>query len=206
MIGGVTGKKPNFSNHLKFAFANKYPLLGRFAKSIKKEHRYKEFGYLNSELFDATYKNVLPTLLRNYDRYAMMNSVEIRIPFLDYRLLKMAFSLPYSSKVRGGYTKAIVRDALEDLIPEKVVRRKQKIGFNAPMDNWLGGKLKDWINDELESNDFRNSELDGKENVKNRIQTAMTTKGISFLEASSVFELLTPYIWEKSVNVFSKIK
>jgi len=55
--------------------------------------------------FEAFHLNTLPTILRNFDRTSMQNSIEIRMPFMDYRLVSFIFSLPFESKVGGGYSK-----------------------------------------------------------------------------------------------------
>jgi len=87
-----------YVSKLKFALVNKYPFIRKFSKEPELQKKYGDLDYLNSRLHDSTYSTVLPTLLRNYDRYSMMNGVEIRMPFLDYRILQFAFSIPYHQK------------------------------------------------------------------------------------------------------------
>ena len=96
---------------------------------------------LNERLFLDTHINVLPAILRNYDRAAMAHGVEVRMPLLDYRLVSFAFALPPASKIGGGFTKRILRDAVKGLIPEPIRRRRQKIGFNAPLIELFNGGL-----------------------------------------------------------------
>jgi asparagine synthase (glutamine-hydrolysing) len=79
----------------------------------------------------------LPTLLRHEDRNSMAHSVESRLPFLDYRLVEFAVRCPSSLKLRDGWTKWILREALKDTLPEKIRLRKTKLGFNVPERNWL---------------------------------------------------------------------
>lgn len=61
----------------------------------------------------------------------MTSGIEIRIPFMDNRLIAYAFMLPWTSKVGGGFTKCIMRDALKNIIPEEIRFRRDKIGWNA---------------------------------------------------------------------------
>lgn len=96
---------------------------------------------LNERLFLDTHINVLPAILRNYDRAAMAHGVEVRMPLLDWRLVTFAFALPASSRIGGGYTKRILRDAVKGLIPESIRLRRQKIGFNAPLIELFNGGL-----------------------------------------------------------------
>src|SRR5205085_11603224 len=121
---------------------------------------------LSDKLYESSFITILPTLLRNYDRYSMINGVEIRMPFLDHRIVSFAFSIPSSSKVRNGFTKAIVRDAMKDLIPNDIVYRKDKIGFNTPFADWLRGSLKGWIHDLMHSREFNQSHIISANEVK----------------------------------------
>jgi len=89
--------------------------------------------------FDTT-ERLLPSLLRYEDRNSMAFSIETRLPFLDYRLAEFAFSLPDDQKLAGTTTKAILRRALADRIPERVRERRDKMGFETPADLWLRGR------------------------------------------------------------------
>ncbi|WP_130837069.1 asparagine synthase (glutamine-hydrolyzing) [Lachnoclostridium sp. Marseille-P6806] len=78
---------------------------------------------------------VLPALLRYVDRNSMAFSIEDRLPFLDWRLVEFSMKLPLDAKIAGGYSKAILRKALD--MPELIRRRKDKIGFYTPELGWL---------------------------------------------------------------------
>jgi asparagine synthase (glutamine-hydrolysing) len=67
----------------------------------------------------------------------MAFSIEARLPFLDYRLVEFVFSLPDDQKLEGVTTKAILRRALADRIPQTVLDRRDKMGFETPADRWL---------------------------------------------------------------------
>lgn len=101
--------------------------------------------------------DVLPTLLRNWDAASMRHGVEIRMPFMDWRLVTYVFSLPGSSKVGEGYTKHILRDAMKELMPENIRTRKYKIGINAPMVEWFNHELSSFIKDAVSSRSFLES-------------------------------------------------
>jgi len=130
----------------------------------------------------------------------MMNGVEIRMPFLDYRIVEFAFSIPYSSKIRNGFSKAIVRDSLGDLMPHSIAYRKDKIGFNAPVNNWMNNELRSWIGDLIHSNDFNNCTLINKKDTFDLVTRVIDKKDLNFKEGTKVFEQLIPVIWEKSLN------
>ena len=94
-------------------------------------------------------KSWLPDdLLIKADRMTMATSVELRVPLLDHQILEFAASLPSSFKVRGLATKRILKLALLDSVPSKILSRK-KAGFPLPYDRWLKSELRDFVNDTL---------------------------------------------------------
>lgn len=202
-IQAITETEGNddYSNKLKFALLLKYPFLRRFSKNAPGFKPIGNFDFLNSKLFESSFQTFLPTLLRNYDRYSMMNGVEIRMPFLDYRLVEFAFSIPYSSKVNGGFSKVIIRDALKDILPKNIAFRKKKIGFNAPMHHWMRSEMKNWIRDTINSNDFLTSGLIDSLKIKRELEQLLSKKEISYLEGERSFAALMPFIWEKSLKL-----
>jgi len=78
-------------------------------------------------------------LLMRIDKILMWTSVEGREPFLEYRLVELALRLPQAMKLRGGETKALLKRAVADLLPEDLLYRR-KLGFPAPMDEWFHTK------------------------------------------------------------------
>lgn len=75
------------------------------------------------------------------DRMSMANSLEVRAPFTDYKLLEFALRVPERMKVRGTETKWITRKAMKDLLPPEVLNKK-KMGFNPPLPMWINGELR----------------------------------------------------------------
>lgn len=78
----------------------------------------------------------LPHLLRYEDRNSMRHSIETRLPFLDYRLVELAISLPLVMKINKGWTKYILRRSIDGNLPEEIVWRKNKFGFESP-ESWI---------------------------------------------------------------------
>ncbi|HBP16615.1 MAG TPA: asparagine synthase (glutamine-hydrolyzing) [Planctomycetes bacterium] len=96
---------------------------------------------LDAVLRDMLGASSLPGLLRFADRSAMAHSVEARFPFLDHRLVELAFSLPPELKLRRGVTKWVLREAARGWIPERIAARRDKVGFATPDQLWLAGPL-----------------------------------------------------------------
>lgn len=94
---------------------------------------------------------VLPDdMLTKVDRMSMANSLEVRVPFLDHKVVEFAFQLSQSSKINSGIRKRILQDTFKDLLPEELYNRPKK-GFEVPLLKWLRKDMKSMIvNDLLE--------------------------------------------------------
>jgi asparagine synthase (glutamine-hydrolysing) len=114
---------------------------------------------LSRTLYRDFHETVFPLILRNYDRMSMAHGVEVRMPFVDWRLVTYVFSLPPDSLLGQGYTKLILRQALRDLLPDVVRTRRDKIGFAAPMSQWIQSGWRAWLDDLLSSSAFLSSSL-----------------------------------------------
>jgi asparagine synthase (glutamine-hydrolysing) len=97
----------------------------------------------------------LPSLLRYEDRNSMAFSIEARVPFLDWRLVTLAFSLPAELKLHGGWTKWVLREAMGLDLPDAIRWRRDKKAFSTPQTVWFLGPLKEWTLDILSSRSFR---------------------------------------------------
>jgi asparagine synthase (glutamine-hydrolysing) len=104
----------------------------------------REWGSFNRRLYRMLHGTVLPTILRNFDRLSMAHGVEVRMPFLDWRLVTYTVALPEETKYAGGISKLIARRAMAGRMPESIRAGKRKVGFNSPMPEWLNGPLSDW--------------------------------------------------------------
>lgn len=79
----------------------------------------------------------MQALLHYEDRDSMAFSIESRVPFLDHELVEAVFAMPFAYKIKNGITKAVMRDGLEDILPEKIRMRYSKLGFVTPEDQWI---------------------------------------------------------------------
>ena len=105
-------------------------------------------GILNRMLYVDT-KTWLPDdLLIKADKMTMANSVELRVPLLDHKVLEFAASLPDSFKVHGLTTKYLAREALKERVPKEILKR-EKAGFPVPFDTWMRGEMDGWLHEIL---------------------------------------------------------
>ena len=174
-------------------------LLNRLIRPQREDIKRKRFGHLNQELYHCFHKGILPTLLRNYDRYSMAASVEIRMPFMDHRLVSFCFSLPWQSKIprSSTYTKALIRDAIGPWMPQKVRERRSKIGFSTPVAEWFKGGWKECILDTIGSQAFAECEIIDPKSVKQRVESAINEK-VPGHEADRAWAELMPFFWQQS--------
>lgn len=95
---------------------------------------YKTFIEFNTKEIK---NNGMQALLRYEDRDSMAFGVESRLPYLDYRLVDFVLSLPIEVKFQQGYLKYLLRKSCEDLLPQSIIWRYNKMGFESPQKLWL---------------------------------------------------------------------
>ncbi|MCB9234398.1 MAG: asparagine synthase (glutamine-hydrolyzing) [Bacteroidia bacterium] len=187
--------KGHWGIELKKAFADQRPI----RPGQNKVTDPGQLGSLNQGLYQLFHTQNLPTLLRNYDRYSMGSGVEIRMPFLDHRVVNYLFSVPWSSKIRHGATKALLRDALRPYLPPPIYQRKWKMGFQTPIVEWLKGPWKEYFQDLLAEKSFMESDFIPVQTVKKEITRIIQEPGVSYREGELAYAALSPYLWEKAV-------
>ncbi|MDD5625829.1 MAG: asparagine synthase (glutamine-hydrolyzing) [Patescibacteria group bacterium] len=134
----------------------------------------------------------LPALLRYEDKNSMAHSVEARVPFLDYRLVEKTGSLPLSFKMRNGWTKMILREAMKNILPDKIRLRKSKLGFVTPEENWFKEILKKEIESAIKNGHFISNYINKNNLTREFIKFS---SGKSFLPALIFFRFYILELW-----------
>ncbi|MFM9908005.1 MAG: asparagine synthase (glutamine-hydrolyzing) [Chitinophagaceae bacterium] len=105
---------------------------------LKEEGSYKPIIHSLNDILNYNVTGIgLEELLRYADKNSMASGVEVRLPFLQHELVQFIFSLPSTLKINSGYTKWILRKAMEPLLPLDIVWRTEKIGFEPPQKDWM---------------------------------------------------------------------
>ncbi|MBW3564852.1 MAG: asparagine synthase (glutamine-hydrolyzing) [Acidobacteria bacterium] len=107
---------------------------------------------------DVIFENI-PTVLGITDRNSMAHSLEARVPFLDHRLVELAFSLPAELRMDDRRRKRILHSVAEPYVPEEIVERTDSLGFGTPQKRWLESDLRPLLVAAQESPWFGRSEL-----------------------------------------------
>lgn len=91
--------------------------------------------------------------LRKADRLSMWHSLEVRVPFLDHKLVEFVATIPSNLKLKGWEKKHILIRSLEELLPQSILNRRKQ-GFSIPLDHWLRGPLRDLLRAYLTGSEF----------------------------------------------------
>lgn len=146
-------------------------------------------------LFDIKY-GLEQDMLVKVDRMAMANSLEVRIPFLDMELAALIQSLPNQLKVHKGETKYLLKKVAATHLGRNIVYRK-KMGFSAPIDNWLGGSFGEIVNRHIFSNESQlGSVLDKAELLRLLAESGKRRTEMSPL----LYQLVSLDIWLRNVS------
>ena len=130
----------------------------------------------------------LPGLLQVEDRVSMSVSIESRVPLLDRRIVDLVSSMPAGMKFKGGEMKYLLKKTINSYMPEKIMNRKDKMGFPVPLHLWSKNKAKDFIMDVL---------LSKKAKERNIINTQYVEKLITGQQPFSrgLWGLLSLELW-----------
>ena len=112
-------------------------LNNNFRKKYIKEKFSVEGNNLKKRLIQDIFSNSLQSLLRYEDKNAMRFSIEGRVPFLDFNLLKTVFSMDDEAIIKNGWNKYVLREATKGILPPLIRNRRNKIGFTTPENEWF---------------------------------------------------------------------
>jgi asparagine synthase (glutamine-hydrolysing) len=148
---------------------------------------------LNRMLYVDTKTTLPDDLLLKADKMTMANSVELRVPLLDHKILEFAASLPEDLKVRRFTTKYIAKRSLRTRVPNEILQRK-KAGFPVPYEAWLRTELKSWVRDVL----FDSQTVSRGYFNRSSIEHLLAENSRSGKYSKEVLSLLVLELWHRS--------
>lgn len=186
-----------------FSEQEKQKLYSKFLKSKTKNYNsiylWKEY-FRNTttkdplnQVLEAEFKTIFPDqVLAFVDRLSMAHSIELRTPFLDYRLVEFVAKIPGKLKIKNNIVKYILKKAVKDLLPEEIVNRSKE-GFVLPINQWLLKDMKDYVEsivcpERLKKHGFFNEAL-----VKDLIKSYYANQ--QFENSNKVWSLIMFQLW-----------
>ncbi len=159
---------PSYSSYLRARYQEKS--IAKLEKAFvrngythyKPEYKFSVRGNNFSKyLLDKINHQGLNTILHYEDISSMNQSIEIRSPFMDYRVMEFAFSIPNDLKFKHGRTKIIIRDTVGKRLPDSITKNRRKIGFNTPFIDTMtkDAHFKSYVADVLASQSFQTKKI-----------------------------------------------
>ena len=119
---------------------------------------FDEFSFSNillrNRMANEMFNESVPVILHEDDLNSMYYSVENRSPFLDSKLYEFSLTIPTQFLIKKGLAKTILRDAVKNIAPDKILNNPRKVGFNAPLNDFI-----DFNNKEIKSFLLEESEI-----------------------------------------------
>jgi len=178
-------------NFINKDFFRKYHSNTKIVDTIFKQNSLKNTLY-------SQFENVFEHFLIWGDHSAMHFSMESRFPFLDHRFVEKALSTPNNQKINKGVRKVLLRESMQGLVPDTILTRYDKIGYDTPEDEWMRSNLwKTEINDILNSTWLKHNEyLDYKK--MSEMYLAHLSKKNNY--GSTIWKMINLYYWKKQFN------
>jgi asparagine synthase (glutamine-hydrolysing) len=139
-------KKLLYNNDIKSGMKEFDPF--KFTRSYFANVAYNRNDEINKQMYVDLKMYLVDNILVKVDRMSMATSLEARVPYLDYRFVEFAATIPGEYKMQGLKTKVILKQAMEKLLPDEILYRGKE-GFSIPIKNWLKKELKPLMTDTL---------------------------------------------------------
>jgi asparagine synthase (glutamine-hydrolysing) len=186
-----------FNSHYAELYTKDFSRVVDKQQSVTAVNKYLRPGpptdLLNRMLYVDTKTWLVDDLLLKADKMTMANSIELRVPLLDHKVLEFAASLPGKFKVHAGTTKYIAKKTLGKLVPREIIKRK-KAGFPVPYSAWLRTDMKDWVRDILFG---KQTIARGYFNQK-QIENLLSENSARGRYSKEIFSLVVLELWHRS--------
>lgn len=141
-------RSSDFLDEVNWELLDKESVYNQFLSIFNNRRNTKAESYFDS-MTHFDFKCLLPGLLHVEDRVSMAHGLEARVPFLDVPLVEFMASVPANVKFTDGKMKQMLKSTFNDIIPQPILNRKDKMGFPVPLNDWFGRELKDFVFDVL---------------------------------------------------------
>lgn len=169
----------------KIREANPYDLQNKWLAESDAKNALDKLLYVDT-------KTYLHELLMKQDQMSMAASIESRVPFLDHKLVEFTAKMPVEMKLRGRTTKWILREAMQNILPEEILTRP-KMGFPVPLGDWLRNEFKSFVDEYVLSERSQKRGIFKPESLKKLV--ALHNSGQNL--ATPLFRLINLEIWQR---------
>ncbi len=145
----------DISDEVDWTSMNKSQVYEQFRERFNENDELGKQAYFD-KMTHFDFKHLLPALLHVEDRMSMAHGVESRVPLLDHRIVEFAATVPADIKFDGGRMKHLLKAAYCDMLPARVMSRRDKMGFPVPLKEWFEGDLKSFVFDIFSSQAAKN--------------------------------------------------
>lgn len=151
----------------------------------------------NKYLLNHVTHKTLNNILHYEDISSMLQSIEIRSPFMDYRLMEFGFSIPNDLKFKKGITKIIQRETIGKMLPDSITNSRRKIGFNTPFTNYFSNDpdFKSYVLGAVSSQSFYSKNIWKADKIKKVFEKPDKYSSFPF------WRFLNMELWSKVYNI-----
>ena len=162
--------KPEFNQLLnQHSFAETEQFLSSLFEKNKNKDALSQMLYFDTKTW------LVDDLLIKADRMSMAASLELRVPFLDYRLVEFAAKTPSKYKIQNGQGKYLLKEMMKGILPDEIINRK-KMGFPTPLKMMFQGEMRDYAFDTLNSSDTKIHQYFNKAVIKRSLEEHAANK------------------------------
>ena len=224
----IFNKRNQFSVSLLLSQMAKTTLSPRYASYLRAKHQEKTIDTLNPQFVKESYPHYKPyyqfrpgnknltnylldglinqglnTILHYEDISSMNQSIEIRGPFLDYRLMEFAFSIPNQLKLDQGVTKKIIRETIGATLPDSITKNPIKIGFSTPFldDVAKDPVFKNFVSDIFHSQSFRSKGIWNADKLANVFEDSAKFVEKPYWQKFPFWRFLNLELWARAYNI-----
>ena len=154
-------------------------------------------GNFDRYLLNHITHKTLNNILQYEDISSMLQSIEIRSPFMDYRLMEFAFSIPNDLRFNKGITKVIQRETIGKMLPDSITYNRKKIGFNTPFTDYITNDpaFKSYIFDIIHSKNFLSKKIWNAGKIIGKFENSGKYSSFPF------WRFINMEVWSKGYNI-----
>jgi len=141
----LVNRAPDLGPEVNWDLLGRYSPFETFRSIFYGDNVRKESYFDLMTHFD--FKTLLPALLHVEDRVSMAHGLESRVPFLYHPLVEFAATIPADVKFKDGMMKHALRSAMKEILPPAIYDRRDKMGFPVPLNAWINGPAREFVND-----------------------------------------------------------